>query len=125
MSTFLAYNKNNTENFSNPISLSGKVIKHFGATYSGNPYWVTTISSSANENFTPYPYYNYLFYFIFHYQDSQQDEIVTLNNLGILDIFNISNLIEVQVHPQLNDFNSNLISGFEPDKLNIEIEYYD
>jgi hypothetical protein len=70
MSTFLSYNKNNTNNFSNSISLSGKIIKHLGIAYSGNSYWATPISNSIEGDSLPslpYPCNKALFYLDFCY----------------------------------------------------------
>lgn len=121
MSTFLSYNKNNTNNFLNPIFLSEKYIKHLGIAYSGNSYWTTPISDSTEGDSSPYPYNKALFYLDFYYgQEEFPSQKIILNSLGILDIFNISNLTKIQVHSNSDDSNLN---EFEPDKLNIEIQY--
>ena len=120
-SSFVSFNSYNTQNFSNSISLSGKYIKHLGIAYSGNSYWTTPISDSTEGDSLPYPYNKVLFYLDFYYgQEDSPSQKIILNSLGILDIFNISNLTKIQVHSNSDNFNLN---EFEPDKLNIEIQY--
>lgn len=133
MSAFLSFNANNTNNFNfdannfdannfnindpNNNSFQIKIpknnnenynIKHLGITYSGNKYCAIPNESQNQEDITKY---SPLFSIILNNNENK----IILNSSGILDIQNISDLQSIQIIPESE--------YFEPDKLNIEIEW--
>lgn len=124
MSAFLSFNANNTNNFNfdandlNNSSFQIKIpknnnedyynIKHLGITYSGNKYCAIPNESQNQEDITKY---SPLFSIILNNNENK----IILNSSGILDIQNISDLQSIQIIPESK--------YFEPDKLNIEIEW--